>query len=80
MADGKEKKVGVEVYGDAVLHGKRAVLTRGENEVTGVLLANDHQKKSENMVFQFKDANGVSCVSPVTKTEMKNIEDYLIDY
>ena len=43
MEEKKEKKVGTEIHGPDILHGKRVRLTRGEREVVGILLANDHQ-------------------------------------
>ena len=42
----KEKKE-IVVKSKVVLHGKRARLIRGENEVTGVLIAKDHQKSDQ---------------------------------
>jgi len=80
MADKKEKQAGVEIHGPTTLHGKRARMVRGEEEVVGVLLSNDHQVNSKNMVFQFKDANGVKCISPVTADELMNMDEYLLDY
>ena len=80
MADNQEKKVGIEIHGPSILHGKRARLIRGENEVVGVILANDHQVNSKNLVFQFVDANGVKCISPISADEMQNIEESLLDY
>ena len=62
MTEDKDKKVGIEIHGPSILHGKRARLIRGENEVTGILLANDSQVNSKNMVFQFVDSNGVKCM------------------
>jgi len=76
----KEKKVGIEIHGPSILHGKRARLVRGENEVVGVILANDHQVNSKKLVFQFVDANGAKCISPVTADELQNIEEALLDY
>ena len=80
MADKKEKKIGIEIHGPKVLHGKRARLMRGENEVVGVLLANDHQTDSKNLVFQFVNEHGTKCISPVTGDELRDIEDCLLDY
>ena len=80
MTDSNEKKVGIEIHGPTTLHGKRARLVRGENEVVGILLANDSQTSSKNLVFQFVDANGAKCVSPVSADEMLNIEESLLDY
>ncbi len=80
MADNQEKKIGPVIHGPTTLHGKRARLMRGENEIVGVLLAQNHQKNSENMVFQFVDANGTKCISPVTSDELDNIQDALLDY
>ena len=76
----EKKKIGVEIRGPKVLHGKRARLMGGENEVVGVLLANDHQINSDKFVFQYVDANGAKCVSPLTSDEMDNINEALIDY
>ena len=80
MTEKKEKKVSAEIHGPRILHGKRAMLTRGEEEVVGVLLANDHQTDSKNMVFQFTDRNGIKSISPITSDEMENIEESLLDY
>ena len=80
MADSQEKKEGIEIHGPTTLHGKRARLMRGDNEVVGVLLSNDHQINSKNMIFQFVDANGGKCISPVTSDELENIQDALLDY
>ncbi len=80
MVDEQDKKVGPEIYGPTTLHGKRARLKRGDNEVVGVLLSNDHQVNSKNMIFQFVDANGTKCISPVTSDELDNIQDALLDY
>ena len=76
----KEKKVGIEIHGPTTLHGKRARLTRGDQEVVGVLLSNSSQISSENMTFKFTDANGTNCISPVTSDELDNIQDALLDY
>jgi hypothetical protein len=75
----KEKKE-IVVKSKVVLHGKRARLIRGENEVTGVLIAKDHQKNSNNFLFEFKDEKGNKCVSTVSKDELNDIEMYLLDY
>lgn len=80
MEDSQEKKVGPEIHGPTILHGKRARLMRGDNEVVGVLLSNSSQVGSENMTFKFNDANGVTCISPVTSDELENIQDALLDY
>ena len=80
MADSQEKKIGVEIHGPTTIHGKRAMLTRGDEEVVGVLLSQDHKKDSRNIVFQFVDANGAKCISPVTSDELDNIDDALLDY
>ena len=76
----KKKKVGIEIHGPTILHGKRARFMRGENEVVGVLLANDHQVNSDKFVFQFVDKNGTTCVSQLTSDELKNIDDALVDF
>jgi len=78
MAKEIELNKTIEIHGDTILHGKKAVLTRGNKEVTGVLLANDSQVKSEKLVFQFVNKDGVSCISPVTKEEVEHIDEYLI--
>ena len=80
MADNQKNKNGIEIHGPSILHGKRARLVRGENEVVGVILANDHQINSKNLVFQFVDANGAKCISPITADELQNIEEALLDY
>jgi hypothetical protein len=80
MADSQEKKIGPEIHGPTTLHGKRARLMRGDTEVVGVLLSNSSQTSSDNMVFQFVDANGVKSISQVTADELDNIQDALIDY
>ena len=80
MADKQEKKVGPVIHGPTTLHGKRARLMRGENEVVGVLLSNSSQISSENMIFQYLDASGAKCISPVTNDELENIQDALLDY
>jgi len=76
----EEKKIGIEIKGPTILHGKRAMLTRGKNDIVGVLLSNSSQMGKGDFVFQFTDNNGVKCVSPVTKEELENIQDCLIDY
>jgi hypothetical protein len=78
--ENKEKKVGVEIHGPNILHGKRARLVRGEQEVIGVLLANDSQVNSDKFAFQFVNKHGVKSISQVTKDELQNIDEYLIDY
>lgn len=80
MEDKQEKKFGIEIHGPTTLHGKRAKLMRGDNEVVGVLLSNDSQVNSKNLVFQYVDINGVKSISPVTADEMENIEESLLDY
>jgi len=80
MVDNQEKKIGPEIHGPTTLHGKRARMMRGDNEVVGVLLSNSSQISSENMIFQFVDANGTKCISPVTSDELDNIQDSLLDY
>jgi len=80
MPDSNEKKIGIEIHGPTTLHGKRAKLLRGENEVVGVLLSNDSQITSDNLVFQFIGANGAKCISPVSADELLNIEECLLDY
>jgi hypothetical protein len=76
----ESKKDGIEIKGPKILHGKRAMFTRNEKEVVGILLSKTHQVSSSEFIFKFKDENGATCVSPVTKEEMKFIEDYLLDY
>ncbi len=82
MTENSEKKkiFGKAFHGPTVLHGKRARLIRGENEVVGILLSNDHQINSDNFVFQYVDQNGVKCVSPVTSDELQDIDEALMDY
>ena len=80
MPENKDKKIGVEIRGPSVLHGKRARLTRNEQEVIGVLLANDSQVNSDSFTFQYTDLNGAKCISHVTSDELHNIDEYLIDY
>ena len=80
MPDKKKKNKNLEVRAPKTLHGKRASLIRGDVSVTGVLLANDHQVTSDNLVFQFKDANGNKCISPITKEEYESIDEYLLDF
>lgn len=80
MAEEQSKPDGPVIHGPTTLHGKRARLMRGDNEVVGVLLSNDHQINSKKMIFKFNDANGKTCISPVTSDELDNIQDALLDY
>jgi hypothetical protein len=80
MTNEQKKPDGPVIHGPTTLHGKRARLMRGDNEVVGVLLSNDHQVNSKNMIFKFNDANGKTCISPVTSDELENINDALMDY
>ena len=76
----KKKNKNLEIRAPKTLHGKRARMIRGDVEVCGVLMSNDHQISSDNLVFQFKDENGNKCVSPISKEEYESIEDYLMDF
>ena len=67
-------QTGPEIKGVASLHGKVVKLIRGDQEVTGVLLSKDTQGPSDNLAFQWKNKQGVSCISEVTKDELEELK------
>ena len=65
------KPVGPVIHASPTLHGRRVKLKRGEKEVDGILLAQDGQSSNEKLVFQWKNEEGVSKISPVTGDELE---------
>lgn len=57
------------------LHGRVVKLVRGGKEVSGVLLSKDSQGPSDNLIFQWKDKNGVSCISDINKDELEQLKN-----
>ena len=69
----EQKPKGTTVSAVPTLHGKTVKMVRGGKEVIGVLLSKDKQGPSENLSFQWKNANGSLNVSEVTKEEIKKL-------
>lgn len=74
MAKKKESKpVGPVVKAPPTLNGKIVKLVRLGKEVEGVLLLST-QGPSGDLSFQWKNDEGISCISAVTKDELKALE------
>jgi hypothetical protein len=67
----------IEIRGEDTLHGKRAKLTRGGKEVTGVIIAQDMKNQSGDFMFRWADENGKTCLSPIDKDELKIVHAQL---
>ena len=69
--------MGAVFFNPNELHGKRVTLKRGDEEVEGILLSENMKNADHSFVFQWKNAAGTTCVSPVEDEEVEEIRQRL---
>ena len=65
------KLTGPVIHASPILHGRRVKLIRSGKKVNGVLLSQDSQTHSDNLIFQWINEDGVASISPLTGEELE---------
>ncbi len=73
MAKKEEKPTGPVIHAPETLNGRKVTLTRGGEEVRGVIMSNSGQFSNDELVFKWADKHGVASISPLTDEELKKL-------